>query len=59
MLLHVNCLIYEVNFQKIFLFYLWVLLCFKVGDNGVFVPCDSAALGRVQILVQIKSILSL
>ena len=35
----VNCLLFEVNFQIIILIYLWVLLRFKVGDNGVVVSC--------------------
>ena len=30
----VSCFIFKVNFQKFFLFYLWVMLCFKVGDNS-------------------------
>ena len=30
----VHCSCFEVNFQKIILFYLRVILCFKVGDNG-------------------------
>ena len=29
---HVSCLFFYVNFQNLILIYLWVLLCFKVGD---------------------------
>ena len=45
---HVNCLIFKVNFQKIGLIYLWVILCFKVGDNGESVFFSDATPGRVQ-----------
>ena len=27
--------LFKVNLQKSFLFFLWVLTCFNVGDNGV------------------------
>ena len=49
----VNCLFFKVNFQKIFLFYLWVLLCSEVGDNGDFVFLSGTAIGRVINPVQI------
>ena len=51
LLAHVGCLFFKVNFQKIFLFYLWVLLCSKVGDvgdNGDFVFLSGTAFDRVQ-----------
>ena len=48
---------FKVNIQKIFLFFLWVYLCFNVGDSGLKQPCNSATLPRVQIPVQLGSIL--
>ena len=37
MLERANCSFLKVNFQNIFLLYLWVIEFFKVGDNGVIV----------------------
>ena len=54
----VNCLFFKVNFQKIFLFFLWALLCSKVGDNGDFVFLSSTAMDRVLNPVQIGSVLA-
>ena len=30
----VSCFKFKVNLKNLFLFYLWVILCFKVGDNA-------------------------
>ena len=48
---------FKVKFQNFLLFYIWVYLCFKVGDNGSNVQCNGLTPFRVQIPVQIKSIL--
>ena len=39
--------IFKVNFQKFFLFYLWLILCFKVGDNGDYVFTRGIAIDGV------------
>ena len=46
------------NFTKIFLFYLWVLLCSKDGDYGDFVFLSGTAIDRVLNPVTIGSILA-
>ena len=53
----VGCLKFKVDFQNILLIYLWVLFCFKFGDNGFHVSCKGLTLCRVQTPVQIKPIL--
>ena len=54
----VGCLNFKVNFQKIFLFYVRVLLCSKVGDNGDFVFLSGSAMDKVLNPVPKGSILS-
>ena len=53
LLKRVNCSNFKVNFQKIFLFFLWVNLCLKVGDNDLNQSCNSVTILRVQNPVQI------
>ena len=48
---------FKVNFPKK-LFYLWVLLCSKVGDIGDFVSLSGTAIDRVLNPVQIGSVLT-
>ena len=48
---------FKVNFQKLFLFYLWVILCSKVGDNGDFVFHSGTAINGVLNLAKNGSIL--
>ena len=43
----VGCLNLKVNFQNIFLIYLWVLLCFKVGDNSANIYLLGAILAYI------------
>ena len=52
-----NPQIFTVEFQKIFLFFLWVLTCIKVGDNCLVVKCKGAVSLREGYPVQIKPIL--
>ena len=34
---NVSTAYFFMNFQKIFLFYLWVILCFKIGDKKILI----------------------
>ena len=52
-----NTYFFKVEFQKIFLFFLWLNLCLKVGDNEFGVSTKGLTLCRVHILVQDVSIL--
>ena len=45
------------NLQKIFLFFLWVNLCLKVGENDFAVQCNGVTLTRVYYPVHTKPIL--
>ena len=45
------------NFKNLLLTFLWVNLCFKVGDNVCNVSCRGVTLTRVQNPTQIGSIL--
>ena len=53
----VSCKILKVNFKNIILNFLWVSLCFKVGDNVSNVLCSGVTLTWVQNPTQIRSIL--
>ena len=48
---------FKVHFKNFLLIYLWVIWCFKVGDNGVVVSCKGLTLFGSQNPVQIKPIL--
>ena len=45
------------NLQKIFLFFSWVYLCLKVGENDSFVWCNCVASTKVYYPVHTKPIL--
>ena len=45
------------NIKNLILIYLWVLLCYKVGDDGVVILCKVLTLYQGQNPAQIKSIL--
>ena len=50
----VGCFFFKVNFKNLFLIYLWVILCLKVGDNAESVlysdptPCWPENLSRFE-----------
>ena len=53
----VDCLKIKVHFQNIFLFFLWVITCFKVGEYGVDISTQCVSINRHWDVFQIKSIL--
>ena len=46
-----------VNLQKIFLFFLWLLTCIKVGENGLNVLSNGVTTARYRNLVGHDSVL--